>query len=394
MKFLILNTDFRDFLSWLYAQHPGLEEKSYEEQERAISNSQFGIAGFYSSNLQKLGHEAWDIHVNNEFIQRAWAKEHGMRVEGQMPIAEEWKGILQRLRRIAARTPLRHLRPTFSPILRRMGILEPSLYAFLAEQISYYKPDIVLNQVMGNISSQFLREMKSNARLLVGQIACPLPQEEDFTCYDIVISSLPNLVNYFRDLGIPAELNRLAFEPKVLETIKDKDRKTISASFVGGLSRVHETRNRWLEYICDRTNLDIWGPSVDSLPRNSSIRNHYKGKAWGKDMYQILHRSKITLNHHIDVAGSYANNLRLFEATGVGTFLITDSKVNLDEMFEPGREMITYRSPEECAKLIKYYLEHDEERERIARAGQKRTLRDHTYYHRMQELVDILQKHI
>jgi len=26
MKFLILNTDYPEFLRWLYAQHPGLEE--------------------------------------------------------------------------------------------------------------------------------------------------------------------------------------------------------------------------------------------------------------------------------------------------------------------------------------------------------------------------------
>jgi len=32
MRFLILNTDYPEFLRWLYAQHPGLESRSYEEQ--------------------------------------------------------------------------------------------------------------------------------------------------------------------------------------------------------------------------------------------------------------------------------------------------------------------------------------------------------------------------
>lgn len=39
-------------------------------------------------------------------------------------------------------------------------------------------------------------------------------------------------------------------------------------------------------------------------------------------------------------------------------------------------------------------LEHDKEREATARAGQQRTLREHTYYHRMQELVDIVCKYL
>jgi len=76
----------------------------------------------------------------------------------------------------------------------------------------------------------------------------------------------------------------------------------------------------------------------------------------------------------------------------MGTLLITDWKANLREMFEPGRDVIAYHTFEECAELIKYYLEHEKEREAIAKAGQQRTLREHTYYHRVRELLDILRK--
>ncbi len=76
--------------------------------------------------------------------------------------------------------------------------------------------------------------------------------------------------------------------------------------------------------------------------------------------------------------------MRLFEAAGVGPVLITDWKHKLDERFEPSKEVVAYRSPEECAELIRHYLEHREERETIACAGQHRRLRDHTYYHRME----------
>ena len=111
-------------------------------------------------------------------------------------------------------------------------------------------------------------------------------------------------------------------------------------------------------------------------------------------MYQILQSSKMTLNHHISVAGSFANNFRLYEATGVGTLLITDLRENLREMFEPDREVVVYRNPEECAEVIRYYLDHDEAREAIACAGQQRTLREHNYYNRMRELVDIVRKYL
>lgn len=110
-------------------------------------------------------------------------------------------------------------------------------------------------------------------------------------------------------------------------------------------------------------------------------------------MYEILYRSKIVVNHHGDVA-PYANNLRLFEATGTGALLLTDWKENLREMFEPGKEVATYRGPEECIEAVSYYLEHEDARASIAHAGQQRTLRDHSYTQRMEEFVELVHNHL
>jgi len=394
MIFLILSTDYPEFLRWLYAQHPKVEKQPYEEQMRARVESLFGVADFYSSNLCKLGHEAWDIYTNNEVMQKVWAREHGTRVEAPTPGQQHVGTVLQRARRIAAKTPLRYLKPLFRPVLRSLDGQQTWFYDILAAQIKHYKPDVLLNQAMGGISSRFLREMKPYVQLLVGQIASPLPKkDEDFTCYDLVISSLPNLVEHFRRMGVQAELHRLGFGRQVLSRLRNEGEEC-SISFVGSLSGHHEARVRLLEYLCSRLDMKVWGPGVEGLPENSLIRRRYKGKAWGIEMYQILHNSKMTLNHHIDIAESYANNCRLYEATGAGTLLITDWKENLHEMFEPDREVVAYRTPEECAELVQYYLEHDNEREAIARAGQQRTLREHTYYQRMQELMDILERHL
>ena len=174
----------------------------------------------------------------------------------------------------------------------------------------------------------------------------------------------------------------------------DDEKGDILVSIVGSLYIYHETRVHLLEHLCKRRDIEIWGQGIDDLPEDSPIRRCHRGTAWAIEMYQILHRSRITLNHHIDIAGAYANNLRLYEATGVGTLLITDWKENLHEMFEPGKEVVAYRTPEECADLIRYYLNHEEERKAIARAGQERTLRQHTYFQRMQELVDIVSRYL
>jgi spore maturation protein CgeB len=115
------------------------------------------------------------------------------------------------------------------------------------------------------------------------------------------------------------------------------------------------------------------------------------GVVWGSEMYDVLFRSQITLNHHGDVA-PYANNCRLFEATGTGAMLVTDWKANLQDLFDVGHEVAAYRSAEDCARIIRHYLTQEEALRVMAKAGQARTLRDHTYRVRMRELVDIVNK--
>ena len=393
MRFLILNTDYPEFLSWLYEQHPGLENEHFAEQMLVRMEIFFSDADFYSSNLCKLGHEARVIRINNELMQRAWAKDHEIHIKEPAPLAQSWREPLFRARQMVAQTPVRYLKPLFRPILRSIDTKQTWFYKILEAQIKHYEPDILLNQAMNDVSSRFLKKMKPYVRLITGQIASPLPQE-NFRYYDLIISSLPNYVNFFHKMGIPSEQIRHAFEPRVLGKIKYNEKAKFTLSFVGSLTSDHVARIRFLEYLCQRLPVKVWGRGVENLPRESPIHQHYIGQAWGIDMYRILHKSKITLNYHTNIAGPYANNIRLFEATGVGTLLITDWKVNLQDMFEPNKEVVSYRSPEECVELIQYYLEHDDEREAIARAGQERTLREHTYYHRMKELVDIIQKYL
>ena len=42
--------------------------------------------------------------------------------------------------------------------------------------------------------------------------------------------------------------------------------------------------------------------------------------------------------------------MRLYEATGVGTLLVTDYKDNLHEMFIPGKEVVVYRDADEAVE--------------------------------------------
>ena len=374
MQFSILSADYSEFLRWLYTQHPGLEARPYEEQRQTRIESLFGGPYNYSCDLEKLGHEANDIYVNNEYMQKAWAREHGLR------LSRDWRWEFRLRRGIV---------PWMSRIKDQRWF-----YDILAAQIRYYKPDVLLNQAMDTLSSRLLQEMKPHVGLLMGQhAASPLPNGEDFSCYDLVISSFPPTVEHFRRQGTPAELHRLGFAPECLSCM-DGGERPFDITFIGSFYPIHSSRVALLEALCSRLpQVKVWAQGVDHLAPGSSIRNCYQGLAWGREIYKIFSRSKITLNHHGDIL-PYANNLRLYEATGMGALLITDWKENLHEMFEPGQEVVAYHSPEECAELVQYYLRHDAERKAIADAGQQRTLQEHTYAHRVRELVENVRKYL
>ena len=111
-------------------------------------------------------------------------------------------------------------------------------------------------------------------------------------------------------------------------------------------------------------------------------------------MYDILRRSKITFNRHIDVAKTNANNMRMFESTGMGSLLITDKKDNLNDLFHENSEVISYNGKEDALEKITYFLKHTHEAGEIANCGRLKTHNEHSYRARMGELIQILDNYL
>lgn len=374
MRILIVDIYYRPFLHWCYGQHPGLEHQLYSEQLHFLLSQCFGTADFYSFNLMKLGHEAKEIIANCEPLQRQWARENGLRMERHWPkfTLRHWHGL------------------PFPMLHRNYGWL----FGILVEQIKAYKPDVLYVQDLGWIPQDILGKIREYVHLVVAQHGSALPHPEACVGYDLILSCVPTFVESFRKLGVRSEFLALGFEAKVLQWL-ERTGVQYKVTHIGGYDAVHNERNMMLERVAQRVGVDFWGYGIHNLPPDSIIRQNFRGIAWGLDMYKIRHNSWITLNKHINsVAGRFAANQTLYEATGVGTCLVTDMKDNLNQLFELEKEVLTYTSAEECVEKLCYLLNHDGDREAIAHAGQQRTLCEYTYYHRMQELVEILEKHL
>jgi len=77
---------------------------------------------------------------------------------------------------------------------------------------------------------------------------------------------------------------------------------------------------------------------------------------------------------------------RNFEVPGCGGFLLTGRAENLEDYYADGKEVVIFGNDAELIEKARYYLAHEAERAAIAEAGWRRTLREHTYAHRFEEI--------
>ena len=382
MRILIFDTHYQESLRRVYEHDPHLPQRSAREQLQTIYETGFGRADSLPLNLTKLGHQAHQFIINAAPIQIAWANENGLEIQTHRSMAVRVKqrfarGVNQLLSK---------------PTTRGMNVPQWELEVLTAQAKSF-RPDVIFICDVLYLPAHFHQTLKNYARLVVGEMAYPLPPGLDLSPFDLIISAAPHYVDRLRKAGAKSELLRLGFE----ETIDNRighEAKDCDVTFIGSVGKDHQQRLELLEELCRQVPLSVWGAGAESLSPGSPLRGRVNPPLWGYDMYRQLQRSRIALNVHIDMAEQYAANMRLYEATGVGTMLLTDWKTNLHEIFEIGKEVAAYRSTRECVELINYYLSNDKEREAIARAGQQRTLSEHSYYHRMQELTEILERYL
>lgn len=360
MRTLFVQTYYPEFLTDLYTREPNLEKFDYDAQFERILDEMFSIGDAYSHGMQQAGVEAREVICNADPLQRAWAAAHDI---------ETTENLHDQRRRI------------------------------LAAQIDEYRPEILYVFEWSPLGDGFLSEMKERVRLLVGQIASPLPDDRTFAAYDLIVSSYPPIVDHFSANASRGVYLPLAFDTRVLHRLRPGPPE-YDVTFIGGFAPSHPDRAAWLETILARMDVAIFGYGIQRVPPESPIHQHYRGERWALPMYEALQRSRITLNLHaqIEVDGhlsrSFANNMRLYEATGVGTCLVTEARENLCDFFEPDVEVATFSDFRTCADTIERLLHDEPARARTAAAGQTRTLTEHTYPQRMSQLADILRKRL
>ena len=78
---------------------------------------------------------------------------------------------------------------------------------------------------------------------------------------------------------------------------------------------------------------------------------------------------------------------RVWDVLACGGFLITNYQPELEDYFEDGVHLVTYRTADELIDKVKYYLAHDKERQEIAQNGFDEVNKNHTVLSRVIEMI-------
>jgi len=372
-------------IDYVYRTKPQLASLSYEEQLQSILfESLNGYSDAYALNFPRFGYEVQTVLPNVGPLQIQWARENGMRGHArQLALLED-----RALGRILGATRLSVLQQ-----IQRRRLIE----MIFLEQVRACAPQILWIHLITPLSTAIIRRAKAFARVTVAQLDAPFPAYLDLMdTYDIVFSSYPQFVTCFNESGIRSALMPLAFEPTFMKRCEQKhgpvSGKDYNAVFVGSFSLQHKARMALMTSLAETGMTEFW-VSLDNIDGSlvpEPILEATHDPVYGLDMYDVYRRAKIALNVHAEVSGRHASIFRMFEITGAGAMLLTDARPNMSEFFFPGCEAATFENVNDCVDKIMYYLQHDAEREEIANKGQQRTLAEHTFEHRILELL----KHI
>ena len=204
--------------------------------------------------------------------------------------------------------------------------------------------------------------------------------------YDHVFTASEKAIDMYKDIGCEkVHFLPFACEPTVHRKLNLSDgiskTNNLDVVFVGTYTRRRARLIKALEKAGIK--VKVYGPYWRYFMRNNNVRDGI----YGPEMVKTFNSAKIVLNIHVEDDLPYKVNMRTFEATGCGSFLLTDYAYGIEKLFEMGKELVVYTDEGELPKLVKYHLRNEEERRTVSKGAQEKAHDKHTYEKRVVELI-------
>lgn len=212
--------------------------------------------------------------------------------------------------------------------------------------------------------------------------------------YDVMFFKDPYIVQLLQsEFGkqkvyyLPECCNPKYHKPVELSS-EEKMRYECEVTTAGNL---HSSRAAVFEHLKE-FDCKIWGnpapnwlhiSAIQHMIQNRFVANEEKAKAF--------RGAKIVLNT-LQPGEIWGVNVRTFEIAAAGGFQIMPYRKELQNLFAIGDEVVVYRSIKELQELIRFYLANPLQRHAVAERACKRAHQEHTYTHRLQKLINIVNR--
>ncbi len=327
------------------------------------------IAGYCERSLKKLGH---DVQLfDSSMFERPFRKTLAMKID------TENAEVLNRL---------------FLHILSEM----------IVATCHDYKPDIVLALSQAPVSKNALERISANGIVTAYWFV------EDFNYMTYWQQYAPLYDCYFtiQDGTFFQELKKagcrnfsylpLAADPMIHGKIDlSSDERREYGSDISFMGAGYFNRQKLFMGLMDY-DFKIWGNEWDIRSPLWQIVQRNGSRVSTEDAVKIFNATRVNINLHSSACingvcnGDFINP-RTFEIASCGAFQLVDRREYLQRHFAIGSEIETYQDIEELRHKIDYYLKNDYKRIRMAERAAQRVSDNHTYIHRMSELISVVR---
>ena len=222
--------------------------------------------------------------------------------------------------------------------------------------------------------------------------------------YDKAIGSFSaNIQNAFSDMIERSAFvwdgqDRLCVPQELVEAVREltsdsfnpfeemSDEYLIRTYFLGQ-KLTHVERTLLMEMLAQKYDIHLYTRDTEYVPEGVK---RFPPVDAGDGALKVFRSSKINLNITLRSIASGVP-ARIFDVMSVGGFTLSNWQEEIPELFVEGKEIATYKTPEELVDKADYYLRHDNERAGIAVNGYRKVKEQHTYEHRLAKMISIIQ---
>lgn len=157
-------------------------------------------------------------------------------------------------------------------------------------------------------------------------------------------------------------------------------------AFLFARKLTHIERTLLMELLAEKYDIHLYTRDSEVVPDNVK---RFPEVDQQNEAFKVFYSSKININITMRSIESGVP-MRIFDIMSVGGFVLSNYQEEIPELFEEGKEIVTFKTPEELLEKADYYLSHDKERQQIGINGYKKIKKCYTYEQQIRKIISIL----